>query len=94
MIDFYFNHHTYAGPHSLQVFLPGLTLWWSYDTLVAFRVHDAEKPTVCENRWGSTTGEHLDAIDGGDKAGRLTREAFTDELTHLANDLQTGLGQH
>lgn len=52
----------------------GLTLWYSYDTVIAFRRHGLL--TVCENAWSTTTGKHLNAIDGGDKANRLRRDQF------------------
>jgi hypothetical protein len=59
-------------------------LYFSYYTLVAFR--DLQKRsadgflcddnlTICQNRWGNTTGKHLNAIDR-DKNKRLPRAEF------------------
>jgi len=48
----------------------GVTLWYSYDTVVAFRVSGQDK-VVSENVWGTTTGKHLNWIDEGDKKNRL-----------------------
>lgn len=55
-----------------------VTLWFSYETVVAFshpRV-DAGRRKVCENMWSTTTGRHLNEIDGGDKKSRLKRDDF------------------
>jgi hypothetical protein len=35
---------------------------------------------VHENVWGTTTGKHLNAIDGGDKKSRLKSAEFEKEL--------------
>ena len=63
------------GAHALQVFLPGVTVWFSYKTPVAFKV-GAGPRIVRQNDWGPTTGKHLNAIDGGDKKSRVTGEEF------------------
>jgi hypothetical protein len=53
----------------------GITLYYSYKTIVAFRY--AGKLHVRENIWGPTTGKHLNAIDGGAKESRYKSEEFT-----------------
>ena len=46
-----------------------LTLWFSYQTLIAFRV--TGKPLVIQvNEWSATTGRHLNSIDP-DKSLRI-----------------------
>lgn len=58
--------------------LGDLEIWYSYETPVAFRF--AGKRVVSENVWSSTTGKHLNAIDGGDKESRVPWEVFDDAL--------------
>jgi len=55
--------------------LNGDSFWFSYNTLVAFE-KGCESIVVRQNDWGTTTGKHLNAIDGGDKKVRLTAAAF------------------
>lgn len=60
----------------------GVELWFSYREPVAFRV-PGSRPVVSQNYWGTTTGRHLNAIDGGTadaKAARLNAEAFATAL--------------
>lgn len=57
------------------IFMDNMTLWFSYTTLVAFRVGANDK-VVHENVWSNTTGKHLNQIDEGDKASRVSRGAF------------------
>ena len=53
----------------------GNTYWFSYRTLIAFKSVDGPK-VVRQNEWSTTTGKHLNAIDGGDKKSRLNRVEF------------------
>ena len=53
----------------------GNDYWFSYKTLVAFRGPNGRR-VVRQNDWSTTTGKHLNAIDGGDKKARLTAAAF------------------
>jgi hypothetical protein len=61
------------GAHCLQFTDADSNLFWfSYQTLVAFK--KGSSPTVVHrNDWGTTTGKHLNLIDGGDKAAKKTR---------------------
>jgi hypothetical protein len=63
------------GAHSLRVDIGPLTVWFSYRTVVAFRV-DGNDKVVHANDWGRTTGKHLNWIDRGDKKSRLSAEEF------------------
>lgn len=63
------------GAHCLRVELPQVTVWFSYQTMVAFQFNGHSRK-VLMNHWGPTTGKHLNAIDGGNKKERLSREAF------------------
>lgn len=68
------------GAHTLMVTLPGLTVWFSYQTPVAFRV-DEHLKVVRENIWGPTTGKHLNWIDGGGAA--VKQRVSEDEFKRL-----------
>lgn len=70
---------TYAGPSSLQIVQPGLTVWLSYNTPVAFLEHGGKR-VVSQNNWGPTTGKHLNAIDGGDKPSRVPHTELMEAL--------------
>jgi hypothetical protein len=67
------------GAHAMQVRIGGFAVWFSYNTVVAFQA-PGNAIRVRENSWGTTTGKHLNAIDGGEKAGRLSGEKFEKEL--------------
>jgi len=62
-----------------------VTFYMSYNTCVAF----SSIPTglvVHRNIWGTTTGAHLNAIDGGgigDKAKRLFPKEFEEKLAEM-----------
>jgi hypothetical protein len=72
------------GVNCLKVQFDKLTLWYSYETVIAFRA-DGET-VVSENYWQTTTGKHLNWIDNGDKKSRLSRPEFEKQLTE---DLQS-----
>ena len=62
-----------------------VTFYMSYDTCIAF----SSIPTglvVHDNIWSTTTGAHLNAIDGGsiaDKAKRVNSEEFAAKMTEM-----------
>jgi hypothetical protein len=60
-----------------------LTLWFSYQTIIAFQ--GAGFGTVVhENYWGPTTGKHLNWIDCGDKEAKAKRLSGDDFKLRLA----------
>ena len=62
------------GVNSLEVSFPsGFTLYYSYDTIIAFIGRDGIK--IRKNDWSTTTGKHLNWIDE-DKEKRIEGEAF------------------
>lgn len=72
----YYPYHSVSyGAHALQFFTSTGTFWFSYHTLVAFK-SVAGSRVVHVNDWGTTTGKHLNAIDGGDKVSRVDAETF------------------
>jgi hypothetical protein len=66
------------GAHTLRVELPGITLYFSYHTVIAFRGRTYGL-RVSENLWGPTTGKHLNWISD-DKSRRVSREEFERSL--------------
>lgn len=70
------------GAHSLEVNIGNLTLYFSYDTVIAFSTYETGR-VVSQNDWGTTTGKHLNWIDGGNKARRLPREQFEAQLAEV-----------
>lgn len=69
------------GVNSLCVSFPnGLELYYSYKTIIAYRESYGQKIQVRENSWSTTTGKHLNWIDGGNKKERLSSEVFESSL--------------
>lgn len=68
------------GAHALRVNIGSLALWFSYETIVDF--NNGNGARVSQNDWQSTTGKHLNWIDGGNEAkkARLPRAQFLKEL--------------
>ena len=64
----------------MRVNIGSLVLWFSYETVVAFRSPESDGRVVCENEWGTTTGKHLNWIDNGNKKDRLDYETFNAKL--------------
>lgn len=61
------------GAHTLHVDLGPLELWYSYETIVAFR--DETGLQCSENQWSVTTGKHLGWIQP-DKKSRVKAAEF------------------
>lgn len=78
--------HPTGRENFTRVTTQGVSYWFSYRTCVAFNLHDGRGPIVRENEWGPTTGKHLNYIDDGDKASRVSGEVFA----LLVRDLNTG----
>lgn len=67
---------TNYGAHALRFDFPdNRVIWFSYKTPVAFRGADGRR-LVRVNDWSTTTGKHLNAIDGGDKKSRVKGDDF------------------
>lgn len=71
------------GAHALRFDIGRLTIYFSYRTPVAFR-HNG-RLHVRQNTWGPTTGKHLNWIDGGNKAGRISGAEFEELLSKAIN---------
>lgn len=72
------NYGRYAsdnyGVHSLRFDFPSFSVWYSYDTVVAFTSKYGRR--VRRNDWSTTTGKHLNWIDEGAKDDRLSGAQF------------------
>jgi len=65
------------GRNCQYVEIGALTLYYSYETVVAFE--DAGKLTITENVWAQTTGKHLNWINR-DKSIRIPYRQFVNRL--------------
>jgi len=63
------------GAHCLRFDLGTITVWFSYQTMIAFRVIGKEI-VVHKNDLGTTTGKHLNWIDSGEKKKRVSSKDF------------------
>jgi hypothetical protein len=63
------------GANALKFHIGNVTVYFSYKTPVAFHSYETGL-IVRENDWGPTTGKHLNWIDGGDKANRVSCADF------------------
>ncbi len=69
------------GVNALKFWVGSYAVYFSYRTPVAFSGPATDYNTVVsENKWGSTTGKHLNWIDGGNKKSRLDRKEFERQL--------------
>lgn len=67
------------------ILVGGLVVWFSYNKLVAFKVHD--KRYVMENHGNPQMGRHLNYIDGGDRRSRVPQSMFENLLKAYKVDL-------
>lgn len=72
------------GMNCLCVEIGTLTVWYSYETPVAFQVAGNDI-VVSENLWGPTTGKHLNWI--ADKKERVPRKKFEEMWKNHAEPL-------
>lgn len=73
-----------------RIYVGDLVLWFSYETIVAFR-EPGQPRVVSENVWSNTTGRHLNAIDNGDKRNRVPHDVFQQKLEDLMNRVEVTL---
>ena len=71
------------GANSIAIRMGERTVYYSYDTVVSFFGKNSKGEyfnCTSKNYWGTTTGKHLNWIDGGDKKSRLDAEEFNKKL--------------
>lgn len=81
----FYNYGNYSsdnyGVHTLCfIDSMGNKYWYSYETLVAFRINGEFH--ISENYWGTTTGKHLNWINK-DHSIREDHETFNANLARL-----------
>ena len=73
------------GAHSLAFQLGDVTVYFSYETPVAFSA-PGHGLVVRKNDGGPTSGKHLNWIDGGDHKNRLPGSEFEQLLKEVAGE--------
>lgn len=74
--------NNYMGNNNAYcVELGNLTLYFSYETIIAFDSPESGL-IIRENDWSATTGKHLNAIDS-DKSIRINGSEFEESLKKL-----------
>jgi len=63
------------GRNTTTIGIGNKRIYFSYKTPIAFYTPSGGY-VVRQNDWGVTTGKHLNAIDGGNKAARVSGEVF------------------
>lgn len=69
-----------------EVTLRKITLYFSYETCIAYSVN-GNGIIVSQNEWGVTTGKHLNSIDAGNKKRRIPYLEFIKKLESLLSNL-------
>jgi hypothetical protein len=72
------------GAHTQAIQIGKLTLYFSYDTVVAFR-HPSHGFVVSHNVWSVTTGRHLNWLEP-DKKRRVPYEEFKKLLDEVLKE--------
>ena len=75
-------------PNFTKVNIGTVMVWFSYDTPIAFKVYGQPR-VVRENIWSTTTGKHLNWIDGGTKEAKANRVS-SDEFDRALDELELG----
>ena len=73
------------GANSIAIELGTRIIYYSYDTIVAFRGTNSKGVyfnCIIKNYWGTTTGKHLNFINP-DKKIRLSRDDFEKKLNEF-----------
>ena len=69
------------GAHSINITVGSLDLYFSYDTIVAFR-DGFDELVIIKNCWGPTTGKHLNWINSNKKI-RVDSAIFDQKLAQV-----------
>ena len=80
----YFNYSSdNYGANSIAIRMGSRTVYFSYDTIIAFKGYNSTGEyfnCVHVNDWSTTTGKHINFIDGGNKKTRLEDGVFQKKL--------------
>ena len=61
------------------------TVWFSYETPIAFYTPKTGD-VIRQNEWSTTTGKHLNSIDGGTKEAKA-RRVSSDEFNRALEEI-------
>lgn len=78
--------HPTDRPNFSVLTLGDLTLWFSYNTAIAFHTPDTGY-VVSKNIWGPTTGKHLNLVAPERHVSRVPRGEFEERLAALTDRL-------
>lgn len=78
--------HPNDRPNFCRVNIAGVTLWFSYETCIAYQLPGQAWPTVRENDWGPTTGKHLNLVEGSDQ--RVPGLEFEEQLRDIEERME------
>lgn len=67
-----------ATNNAVEVGIGNVSLYFSYKTLIAYS-DPQDGLVVCENAWSTTTGKHLNYVDGGNKKSRFNPAIFEEK---------------
>lgn len=73
----------FAGNNTTEITVNGVTLYFSYNTLIGFR--KGSFLCIRENERKNTTGKHMNAIPGSDKVKRTKKEEFMCTYERIMN---------
>lgn len=71
--------HPTDRPNFCEVELGEISIYFSYQTPIAFWSRQTGR-VVRENRWGPTTGKHINYVDNGRQGERVDSETFERQL--------------
>lgn len=78
------------GSHCQKLVIGNLTLYFSYDTVIAFAAPGMTSLAISVNVWGPTTGKHLNWICS-DKARRIPYTEFKAKLDAKLKEMRVAL---
>jgi hypothetical protein len=82
--------HPTDRPNFTEFQVGDLTIWYSYQTPIAYRVWSSGTGIVVrENDWGPTTGRHCSFLDNGrPRSSRVPGEIFDHDLALICDGLR------
>lgn len=88
--EYYGAAKTKTGADAIRINLSGITLWFSYGTLVAFDT-PRTGTVIAKNAWTASTGGHIDQIARTEGDRVKQRDVDPDRFADLTRHLQISL---
>jgi hypothetical protein len=66
-----------------RILLGQKSIWFSYDSPIAFKRDDESPVMMCHNKWGTTTAKHMKEIEANYTCLHVDEETFLDELRFI-----------